>query len=282
MKNFIEIVIKTQPYFPELISGLVYMIDSITGIEEREDELACYFTEFSDDDFNYLQKLLTNLRNESLIERFEIFRKTIEQKNWNVEWEKSIQPIRVSERIIIKPTFREYTPGKNEIVITIDPKMSFGTGYHQSTRIMIRLIEKYIKPKSKVLDVGTGTGILAIVCAKLGASKIITCDNDEFVKENALENFEKNDVKDKCSFIYGTIDNIEEKDFDLILANIQKNVLIEIAPKIKDKIKEDGLVILSGLLIEDDKDILENYISLGFKLIEKEIEDEWLGIVIKK
>jgi len=281
MKNFIEVIIRTQPFLPELISGLACMFTTITGIEERENEIVCFFTEFSDEDLDYLRKLLENLKKESLIERFEIYTETIEQKNWNEEWEKSIQPIKVTDRIVIKPSFREYIPQNNEIVITIDPKMSFGTGYHQSTRIMIRLIERNIKPDIKVLDVGTGTGILAIVCAKLGASKIVTCDNDEFVQDNVLENFEKNNCKDKCSFVYGTIDEITENDFDLILANIQKNVLIEIAEKIKAKSKPDGIIILSGLLLEDEKEICEKYSSLKFKLIETAIEDEWLGLVFR-
>lgn len=281
MKNFIEVVIKTQPFVPELISGVAYIFTTLAGIEERETELVCFFTDFNDDDLKHLNNLLLNLQKESLIERFEVYTETVEQKNWNEEWEKTIQPIKVSERIVIKPSFREYTPKENEILITIDPKMSFGTGYHQSTRIMIRLIERNIKPGMKVLDVGTGTGILAIVCAKLGASQIVTCDNDEFVQENALENFEKNNVEDKCSFVLGTIDAIIDKDFDLILANIQKNILIDIAEKIKSKIASRGLVILSGLLIEDEKEICEKYSSLGFNLLEKEIEDEWIGLVFK-
>lgn len=281
MKTYKEVIIKTQPFNPEIISGFIYLFPTLTGIEERENELLCFFTEFKEDDFQQLREFLLNLKKFSLIERFEIITEEVETKNWNEEWEKTIQPIKVSERIVIKPSFRDYQANQNEIVIVIDPKMSFGTGYHQSTRIMIRLIERFLSPEMKVLDVGTGTGVLAIVCAKLGASKIITCDNDEFVLDNVLENFEKNNVSDKCSFILGTIDEIIENNFDLILANIQKNVLIDIAEKIKSKIANRGLVILSGLLIEDEKDICEKYSSLGFNLLEKEIEDEWIGLVFQ-
>lgn len=281
MKNFIEVIIKTQPFIPEIISGVAYIFTTLIGIEERENELACFFSDFNEDDLNELKRLLSNLQREALIERFEIYTETIEQRNWNEEWEKTIQPIKVSDRIVIKPSFRDYFPKENEIVITIDPKMSFGTGYHQSTRIVIRLIEKYLQSGMKVLDIGTGTGILAIVCAKLGASKIFSCDNDEFVQENVLENFENNNVKDKCSFTVGTIDEIKENNFDLILANIQKNVLLDLAEKIKEKIKSGGIVILSGLLLDDENEIVQKYESLNFKLIEKEIEDEWIGLVFK-
>lgn len=281
MKTYKEIVIKTQPFNPEIISGFLYLYATLTGIEERENELICFFTEFNDNNFQQLKDFLNNLQKYSIIERYEIFTEEIETKNWNEEWEKSIQPIKVSKRIVIKPSFRDYKTNQDEIVIVIDPKMSFGTGYHQSTRIMIRLIERNLRSGMKVLDVGTGTGILAIVCSKLGASKVVSCDNDEFVFENVLENFEKNNVSDKCSFILGTIDEINENNFDLILANIQKNVLIEIAEKIKSKIAKNGLVILSGLLIEDEKEIFDKYSSLDFNFLDKEIEDEWIGLVFQ-
>lgn len=281
MKNFTEIIIRTQPFSSELLSGVVQLFTTLMGIEEGENELVCYFSEFSDEDFEYLKKLLLNLQNEALIERFNVYNKIIEQKNWNEEWEKTIQPIKVSDKIVIKPSFRDYNPTGDEIVITIDPKMSFGTGYHQSTRIMIRLIERNIEPNMKVLDIGTGTGILAIVSAKLGANKIICCDNDEFVQENVQENFDKNNVGDKCSFIVGTIENIQDNDFDLILANIQKNVLLEIALDIRNKIKKNGLVILSGLLVEDELSIIEKYSGLGFHLFDKEIENEWIGLAFR-
>lgn len=281
MKNFTEIIIRTQPFSSELLSGVVQLFSTLMGIEEGENELVCYFSEFSDEDFEYLKKLLLNLQNEALIERFNVYNKIIEQKNWNEEWEKTIQPIKVSDKIVIKPSFRDYNPTGDEIVVTIDPKMSFGTGYHQSTRVMIRLIERNIEPNMKVLDIGTGTGILAIVSAKLGADKIICCDNDEFVQENVRENFDKNNVGEKCSFIVGTIENIQHNDFDLILANIQKNVLLEIALDIRNKIKKNGLVILSGLLVEDELSIIEKYSGLGFHLFDKEIENEWIGLAFR-
>lgn len=279
-KTYQEIIIKTIPFVPELISGTVLLFNA-NGIEERENELVCYFDDFDDNDLSLLKKLLGNLQTESLIERFEVYQTSITHKNWNEEWEKTIQPIKVSDKIIIKPSFREYEKQKNEIVITIDPKMSFGTGYHQTTRIILRLIEKYVFDGAKVLDVGTGTGILAIAAIKFGADHAIACDNDEFVQENVYENFEKNEVNEKCKFILGSIFDIKENNFDLVLVNIQKNVILEIADEIKRKTKVNGIVILSGLLETDKQEVLGEFNSLGFELIELLSEDEWIGLVFK-
>ncbi len=281
MKEFIKVIIQIQPFNTELLTGVISLIESFTGMEEIENYVICYFESFDDNDLTFLLNLLENLRKESLLEISEIHTEKIEQKNWNEEWEKTIQPIKVSDKIVIKPSFREYNSKADELVITIDPKMSFGTGYHQSTRIMLRLIEKHISPNSKILDVGTGTGILAIACIKLGATKAMTCDNDSNVVENVYENFEKNKVSNFCSFTFGSISEINENNFDLILANIQKNVLIEIANEIRYRIKSGGKVILSGLLREDEKEINETYESIGFSLIDKHTEDEWIGLVFE-
>lgn len=279
-KVYQEITIKAFPFNPEILTGIVMLFDFL-GIEERENELICYFNNFSENDLITLNQLLNNLKKESLIERFEIYQSTIEQRNWNEEWEKSIHPIKVSDRIVIKPSFREYEKKDDEIVITIDPKMSFGTGYHQSTRIMIRLIERYIQNGFKVLDVGTGTGILSIVALKLGASKVYACDIDENVQENFYENLALNGISENCFFTAGTIKKITEKDFDLVLANIQRNILIDIARDIAERTKKGGLVILAGLLVEDQDEISKIYRSFNLKFIETEIEDEWIGIVFQ-
>jgi len=280
-KIYHEITIRIFPFLADLISGVASLLNFI-GMEERENELVCYFEKFNEEDNNFLYNALNNLKRESLIERFEIYQSTLEHRNWNEEWEKEIQPIKVTDKIVIKPSFRQYQKQNDEIVITIEPKMSFGTGYHQSTRIMLRLIEKYLKYDSKVLDIGTGTGVLAIASIQLGASYAVTCDIDAMVEDNVIENFKNNSVGDKCSFIAGTINNIDEKDFDLILANIQKNVLLEIASEIKKRIKQGGLVILSGLLFDDKNEIVEKYQSLDFKLIDVLNEDEWIGVVFEK
>ena len=195
--------------------------------------------------------------------------------------EKGINIVEVSDNIVIKPSFKNYVNKQNKIVITIDPKMSFGTGEHQTTKLVIRLLEKHIKSKMRVFDVGTGTGILAIASAKLGADFVLAIDNDEWCFENAKENCSLNDVSPKIKIKLSEIEEVEENNFDLILANIQKDILMNIADEIKKRLTKKGIVILSGLLIEDEKSVIEKYETLDLTFVEKMNMDEWLALVFQ-
>ncbi|HSW54973.1 MAG TPA: 50S ribosomal protein L11 methyltransferase [Ignavibacteriaceae bacterium] len=279
MKNFFAYKIFTKPFDPELLSGIMWDYE-ITGLLENDDHITVFTSDNSSANENQFNSSLMKLKNEKLIESFRIEKEILEDKNWNELWEKSREVIRVSDRIIIKPTFKEYHAKQNEIVLTIDPKMSFGTGEHQTTKLILRLLEKYIKPGMRVLDVGSGTGILAIASVKLGASKAVAADFDEICLENCNENCELNEVSDLVEIITGEIDDVKENNFDLVLANIQKNVLLDIADKIKSKLKTGGVVILSGLLEIDKEAIEEKYQSLGFRTEQIEKMDEWIAVVL--
>jgi len=279
MKNFFSYKIYTQPFDPELLSGIMWEFE-ITGLLENDDHISVFTSDNSSANENQFSAALVKLKNEKLIESFRMEKEILEDKNWNEIWEQSREVIRVSDKIVIKPTFKEYSAKPDEIVLTIDPKMSFGTGEHQTTKLILRLLEKIIKPGMKVLDVGSGTGVLAIASVKLGASRAVAVDFDEICLENCKENCVLNGVVNSVQILTGEIDDVIEKDFDLILANIQKNVLLEIADKIKSKLKSGGIVILSGLL-ESDKDAIEKkYHSLGIRTLQIEKMDEWIAIVL--
>jgi len=277
---YTAVKIFTQPMNSELITGIFELLQA-EGIEEIENGITAYFKEFDKTKEHELKLFFDRMKHELLIEDYLFTIDTLQNQNWNEEWEKTIEPIKVSEKFVIKPSFKDYIPRENEIVLTIDPKMSFGTGYHQSTRLMIKLIEKYISPGMKVLDVGTGTGVLAIASAKLGAEKVVAVENDEVCIENANENFVKNETENRCEFILGHITNVEENNFDLVLANINKHILFEIVSEIKKRLKTSGIVILSGIVESDEEGIIMHYTSLGFRLLEKMSEDEWLGLALR-
>lgn len=269
-----EFLITADPFNSDLITGMLWDID-ITGISEEVNCLKVFSATVSKKE---IEDELENLVKNKLIRSFSVEENFIEDKNWNEEWEKSRNVIKASDRIVIKPTFREYQAQENEIVLTIDPKMSFGTGEHQTTKLILKLLEKYIKAGMKILDVGTGTGILAIASIKLGAEFAIANDIDEWCYENSVENSELNSTTKNIDFRICTIDQIQDDDFHLIIANIQKNILIEIAEEVKLRIKQNGILLLSGLLHLDEPDILKIYTKIGFEKIETIQMDEWIAI----
>ncbi len=280
MKNYKEIKISFEPFNTDIISGYLWQLP-IDGILEENDFI---IVSVSKPNINKAtcNKLLKKLVQEKIINSFSITSSTIKNKNWNDKWEKKIKVIKVTDRIVIKPTFRKYKSKKNETVITIDPKMSFGTGEHETTKLVIQLLEKHIKPNDNILDVGTGTGILAIVSVKLGAAYALGIDNDEWCFENGIENIYLNNVENNVEIRTAEINKVKKKNFDVVIANIQKNVLLEIASELYAKTKKDGLLVLSGLLYLDEKEIKKRYKELGFKFIEKIKMNEWIALVFKK
>jgi Ribosomal protein L11 methylase len=280
-KFFREYTVETDPFLPEVVSGILWGV-ATNGIVEEQNYLRVYANDDDTVTKELLEQLLAQLVGQKVINSFSVTQHTFQDKNWNEEWEKQINVIEVSDKIVIKPTFREYTPKEGQIVITIDPKMSFGTGEHSTTRIVLRLLEKYTAKGIRVLDVGTGTGVLAIASVLLGADYALGIDNDEWCYENALENIELNLEINKAEFRLGEVSQVEEKNFNLVLANIQKNVLLEIAKDLTEHLLPGGTLILSGLLADDETDITAKYTSLGLSFTEKIQLDEWIGLVFKK
>ncbi|HCY77134.1 MAG TPA: 50S ribosomal protein L11 methyltransferase [Ignavibacteriales bacterium] len=278
-KSYKEYIITAEPFNVEILSSILWELN-IDGIKE---EVNCLKV-FAQDELVTIQTIeneLHHLKENKLLREFAVQENFIVERNWNEEWEKSREVVRVSDKIIIKPTFKEYETKPGEIVLTLDPKMSFGTGDHQTTKICLMFIEKYLKPRMKVLDAGSGTAILGIAAAKLGAKKVIAFDIDEWCFDNGIENTKLNNVGDKVEIRKCELKDIDEKDFDLIIANIQKNILLELADGFKERIKPDSILILSGLLEMDRESIQQRYSALGFVEIDYLKMDEWIGMVLK-
>jgi len=279
MKNYNVFKIYSNPFQPDLISGLLWEME-ITGITEEENYLIVFANEEADVNEERIKKYLEKLKSEKLLNDYSIVCESLPEENWNELWERRREIIRVSDKFVIKPTFKDYIAQQGEIVLTIDPKMSFGTGEHQSTKLIIKLLEKYVHPGMRLLDLGSGTGILSIAAIKLGAAEAVAVDNDERCYENCNENRGLNSVTGKVKIVNGLISDLKEDNFDLIIANIQKDILLCIADQIREKIKLNGIVILSGLLIKDKKDIEQHYTETGFETVETDAMDEWIAIVL--
>ncbi len=281
MKKYKEFLITAEPFNAELLSGNLWELD-IIGINEDVNCLRVFADMESNLKTETINSQLEKLQSENLLRDFKVEESILEEKNWNEEWEKSLNVIRVSDRIVIKPSSKSYEKKNDEIIITIDPKMSFGTGEHQTTKLVIRLLEKYITKGMSILDAGTGTGILSIAAVKLGASGALAFDTDEWCYENARENTGLNNVSDEIEIRIGDIGAVPEKGFDMILANIQKNILLELSGEFSSRLKQKGLILLSGLLSDDEEEILKEYAAKGFSHLETIKMDDWIALSLLK
>lgn len=201
--------------------------------------------------------------------------------NWNEKWEATIQPIRAGQ-FLIRPTWSE--PVEDADVpheLIVDPKMSFGTGYHQSTRLVLRLLTEAIEPGDTVLDVGAGTGILSIAACRLGADHCIAVDIDPNAVENAPENARLNECEQQIDVRKGSMDVVSESGFDVILANINRNVLLDLMPQFAEASAPGARLILAGLLKRDKDVITDRANECGYTIDEIRSENEWIGLRLR-
>ncbi len=205
----------------------------------------------------------------------------IPHQNWNALWEADFEPVLVDERLAIIAPFHDANSFGNREIITIQPQMSFGTGHHQTTYMMSQFVLDLQEMPSKVLDMGTGTGVLAILAEKKGAKSILAVDIESWSVENTIENANRNN----CSYIqglFGDIDAIHEENFGLILANINKNVLKSHLPHYFKLLTNNGLLCLSGFFESDADEIIQLAIEIGFESSELKTKETWAALQFKK
>lgn len=204
-----------------------------------------------------------------------------EQEDYENNWKKYLYPEKVSERFVVKPTWREYTPKGDELIIELDPGRAFGTGSHPTTSLCLKLMEENIKPGDSVIDVGTGSGILMIAAEKLGASEIYGTDIDPLAVASAKENLALNRVEKAKVYLGDLISVVEDKKFDIVVANILADVLMILLQDISKVVKKGGKIIFSGI-IDDKCEILKREVeSYGFEVEEIRADKEWRAFLIK-
>ncbi len=205
---------------------------------------------------------------------------TFPDKNWNEEWEKNFEPIVVEEKCLVRAPFHKIEKSYS-LEILIQPKMAFGTGHHSTTYLMIQEMMKMDLKGKSVLDLGSGTGILAIAAVKLGATKVWATDINEWSINNSQGNFELNGIKD-INLLCGQINELEiPGQFDFVLANINRNVLLDEISSYLPKMKENGYLILSGFF-EEDQALIENcVIKNGLQVDGQSIRNDWSVLVCK-
>ena len=275
MQNYTEFNFKIQPLEPwnEILMAELIEIGFDSFTEELEGILAYIPTDLVNEE-NFKNLEIFNNENVKISYTFQ----EMPNINWNEEWEKNFSPINVEDKVLIRAEFHEPNPTMEEIII--QPKMSFGTGHHPTTHLMIQqMLEMDFKDK-KVLDMGCGTSVLAIYAKMKGAKDVLAIDIDEWSVENSIENAERNNVELRIEL--GTAENLGKEKFDIILANINRNILISDIPTYVKDMNQGSELLLSGLCFFDVADILEVCKEQGLKLKNKQQREEWCSLLLEK
>lgn len=208
----------------------------------------------------------------------------VDDADWKDKWKEYFKPVRITDRLVVKPTWEEYEPNDGEKVIQIDPGMAFGTGTHETTSLCLKLMEKYLgdEPQDKeVLDVGCGSGILSIAAALLGCRSVTGVEIDEDAVRVAEENVELNGIGDRVEILQGDLTEGIESKADIIVANLMADLVMTLSKSAKEHLKDGGIFISSGILLEK-KDIVSDAVKeAGFEIIEIAEDGEWCAIAAR-
>lgn len=208
----------------------------------------------------------------------------VDEEEWSTSWKKYYHPVKVGEKLVIVPMWEKYDKKPEEIIVRMDPGMAFGTGTHETTRLVCGLIEKYLKKGDYMLDVGTGSGILAICASKLGAEKCKAYDIDPVAVRVAKENVKDNDVSNVECDVSDLLANVDLSggQFDFATANIVADIIVRMAPDIGAYLKTGGLLITSGIIERYADDVRAAMKSNGFEPVEERMESDWVAMVWRK
>lgn len=203
----------------------------------------------------------------------------MDEEDWAESWKAFFWPQRITSSITVKPTWRDYKPEPHEIVLEIDPGMAFGTGTHPTTALCITLVERYLQTGATFLDVGTGSGILMIAAAKLGAGRLVGIDNDEIALETAEKNLQLNHIGRSCFKLKtGNLTQGLDGRFDLIVANILSEAVVKLLETIDRHMSPKSVLICSGIYQKNCGDVLKKMRQQGLKVLEQRHEDSWVAI----
>lgn len=270
--DYIEIIFSNISIEQSALLTAVLSALNFEGFEEEPNTFKAYIQESNFDKDDFVEAIQSY--------QFTYHQKLIKSQNWNISWEQNFEPVRVDDFVYIRAYFHEPLQSKVQHELIITPKMSFGTGHHATTYMMIKQMQQLSFIDKCVLDFGTGTGILAILAEKLGATNITAIDIDEWSIANAKENIQQN----SCNAI-----NLQKSDsitsnekFDIIVANINKNVILEHICRINDCLNKNGYLLVSGLLADDEADILANAIVTNLRYINTQYKEQWISMLFTR
>lgn len=258
-------------------------VNGITSILEENGVLKFYVPESG---LSLAETIKDDLVNLDGVSPAEISITKFDNRDWNKEWEKTIEPVYIKDKIIIYPSWKKdaLQNAEGKILIQIDPKMSFGTGHNETTQLILEMMYDHIDNHDKfMLDFGSGTGILSIAAVKLGVKEVVALEIDQDSIENAAEYISTNGAEEKITLIKADISETDESGFDLVTANITSGVIIPNLEHIYSKLKPGGKLFITGILNEESEEMINNLTSNNFMLKELTSKAEWAGFYcIKK
>ncbi|MFR7993983.1 MAG: 50S ribosomal protein L11 methyltransferase [Clostridium sp.] len=308
--TWIEVRVITKSEALEPISGIFYSLDCKgVAIEDPEDILGreqgpltwdfadinvlehkgkfavvkAYFAEEDniEEILGYVNEKLVELKEMGIdLGEAKVEHEKMYEEDWANTWKQYYKPSKVGEKIVVKPIWEEYEQKEGELVVNLDPGMAFGTGTHETTRMCIQALEKYVKEESTVFDVGCGSGILAIAAAKLGAKLAVGVDLDPVAVESSIENVGYNNLNN-IEILHGNLVEVIDGKADIVVANILAEIICILTDDVKRVMKDGGVFITSGIIHDRVDMVCEKLEATGFEVIEKNRDGEWNCIVAK-
>ncbi len=206
----------------------------------------------------------------------------VNEEDWANAWKAYYKPIKIGSRLVIVPAWEKYTPGEDELIVRMDPGMAFGTGTHETTRLVIGMLEDYTVPGCRMLDVGTGSGILAICASKLGAGECKAYDIDPMAVRVANENIKDSGLTNitcRVSDLLRQVDN--SRPYDLICANIVADIIIRMTPDVGKFMHKDTVLLASGIIAERADDVVNCFTANGFQIVDRRLDNGWCALAVK-
>ena len=280
-----ELSIKVPWEYVEPISYLFGRYGRGLSVEDAGEELALLRTYLPNTSKRRMARIEVGVNLVSILQPLgQLVVKELMDTDWENSWKAHYSLLRIGSRLAIKPSWINYEPVEDEVLIELDPGMAFGTGYHPTTKMCLEALEELVRPEMDVLDLGTGSGILAIAAARLGAASVLALDVDPTAVKAARKNFRASRLTNTIILVRGTLPHrlVDEGRFDLAAANISARVIKDAAPHLRDALKPGGMLIASGFVQHQQSELEEILVDLGLTLVNTFSTEDWVALLLSK